>query len=273
MVESALHEDVGTGDITTGTTVKQDSRCHATLHAKCDGVLSGMALFREAFDQMHAHIGNWEGASDGTAFHSGDVLASFTADTRATLTAERTALNFLQALSGVATQTARFVKAVEGLDVNIVDTRKTIPLYRELQKQAVRDGGGANHRLGLYDAILIKENHIRAAGGIAEALALARSGTHDLMKVEIEVTTLKECDLAAEHQADVILLDNMSLEDMAQAVQTHQIARVQFEASGNVTLDNVRAVAETGVDIISIGALTHSAPAADLSLTIEETRT
>ena len=219
---------------------------------------------------MHAEVRDWEDASDGTPFRSGDVLASFTADTRATLTAERTALNFLQALSGVATQTARFVKAVEGLNVNIVDTRKTIPMYRELQKQAVRDGGGTNHRMGLYDAILIKENHIRAAGGIAEALALARSGTRDSMEAEIEVTNLEECDVAVLHGADIVLLDNMSLEDMAQAVQKHKAPPVRFEASGNVTIDNVRAVAETGVDIISIGAITHSAPAVDLSLTIEE---
>lgn len=270
MVRQALREDVGSGDITTRLTVDPASRCHATLRAKSDGVLSGMAPFRTVFDILPARIKDWEGKPDGTVFRAGDVLASFTALSRATLTGERTALNFLQHLSGVATYTARFVRAVEGLDVRIMDTRKTLPLFRELEKAAVLHGGGTNHRHGLYDAILVKDNHIQAAGGIEEALSRAKRGAAPGMKVEIEVGTLEECRRAAAAGADMIMLDNMELDDMRQATRAHRGTGVLFEASGNVTLDRVRQIAETGVDFISIGALTHSAPAADLSLKIEE---
>ena len=270
MVRQAIREDVGSGDITTRLTVEPGSRCRATLRAKNDGILSGMAPFRMVFDILPARIKDWEGKPDGTVFRVGDVLASFTALSRATLTGERTALNFLQHLSGVATYTARFVKTVEGLDVRITDTRKTLPLFRELEKAAVLHGGGTNHRHGLYDAILIKDNHIQAAGGIEEALQCAKRGAPPGMKVEIEVSNIEECDRAVAAGADVIMLDNMDLDAMRQATREHRGTDVLFEASGNVTLDRVRQIAETGVDIISIGALTHSAPAADLSLKIEE---
>ncbi len=271
MVRQALREDVGKGDITTRLTVDPGSRCHATLRAKSVGVLSGIAPFRMVFDILNARIKGWGAKRDGTAFQTGDILAEFTALTRATLSGERTALNFAQHLSGVASHTARFVKAIEGLDVLIMDTRKTLPLFRDLEKAAVLHGGGANHRHGLYDAILIKDNHIEAAGGIEEALGRAKRHAPADMKVEIEVSDLEECDRAAAAGADVIMLDNMDLEEMRQATRKHNASAVLFEASGNVTLDGVRRIAETGVDIISIGALTHSAPASDLSLKIEET--
>ena len=270
MVRQALREDVGKGDITTRLTVARDSRCRAVLRAKSDGILSGMIPFRRVFDTLRARIEDWEGKPDGTAFRSGDLLAEFTALTRATLSAERTALNFVQHLSGVASHTARFVQAVEGLNVRITDTRKTLPLFRDLEKAAVLHGGGTNHRHGLYDAILIKDNHIRAAGSIEKALRCVKRGAPPDMKVEIEVTNLEQCDHAASAGADLIMLDNMDLEDMRQATRKHSGNDVLFEASGNVTLDRIRQIAETGVDVISIGTLTHSAPAADLSLKIEE---
>lgn len=270
MVRQALREDVGKGDITTRLTVEPGSRCRAALRAKSDGVLSGMMPFRIVFDVLNARIKDWEGRPNGSVFGEGDVLASFSALSRAMLTGERTALNFVQHLSGVATHTARFVKAVEGLNVRITDTRKTLPLFRDLEKEAVLHGGGTNHRRGLYDAILIKDNHIRAAGGIEEALRRAKKGAGQDMKIEIEVSNLDECERALSIGADIVMLDNMSLEDMARATQRRNGSNVLFEASGNVTLDRVRQIAETGVDMISVGALTHSAPAADLALKIEE---
>lgn len=270
MVRQALREDVGKGDITTRLAVAPDSRCRAVLRAKRDGVLSGMLAFRMVFDILPARAKDWEAKPDGTTFRTDDILAEFTALTRATLTGERTALNFLQHLSGVASHTARFVKAVEGLDVCIADTRKTLPLFRDLEKAAVLHGGGTNHRHGLYDAILIKDNHIQAAGGIEEALSRAKRDAPAGMKVEIEVTNLEQCARAAAIGADIIMLDNMNYDDMRQATRKHSGTDMLFEASGNVTLDRVRQIAETGVDIISVGALTHSAPAADLSLKIEE---
>jgi nicotinate-nucleotide pyrophosphorylase (carboxylating) len=188
------------------------------------------------------------------------------------LTAERTALNFVQRLSGVATVTACYVAAVEGLNCQICDTRKTTPLLRHLEKEAVGHGGGANHRYNLADGILIKENHIAAAGGIATAIARARAGAHHLMRVEIEVTNLAELGQALEAGADVVMLDNMDNATMAEAVRINQSdngGRILLEASGNVNLERVRAMAETGVNLISVGALTHSAPAIDLSLLIK----
>lgn len=270
MVRQALAEDVGAGDVTTELTVDADVQCRAVLTAKSDGVLSGMTVFRAVFDALDAGIGEWDAQSDGAAFTMGDVLAEFTANARATLTGERTALNFVQHLTGVASLTARFVAAVEGLDVRILDTRKTIPLFRELDKEAVLHGGGANHRRGLYDAILIKDNHIQAAGGIEEALRLAQAGKSAGMTVEIEVTSLEECDRALAMKPDIIMLDNMTLDEMREAIARRGDTVVQFEASGNVSLETVREVAETGVDIISVGALTHSAPAADISLGITQ---
>lgn len=269
LLRSALKEDVGARDLTTELTVPTESRCRATLTAKQDGVLSGMEVFRAVFDAVEADVSDWDGESDAHGFVNGEVVATFSSLTGATLTGERTALNFLQHLSGIATETAAYVSLVEGHEVRICDTRKTTPLLRDLEKGAVRDGGGWNHRHALYDGILIKENHIRAAGGIAVAIEKARRGSHHLMNIEIEVTNLGECQEAIDADAGVIMLDNMSHEDMERAVKLGEDRAVQFEASGNVNRSTVRDIAETGVDIISVGAITHSAPAADLSLTIE----
>ena len=270
LVRQAIREDVGSGDVTTRLTVDPSLRCSVQMRAKSNGVLSGIAMFRACFDEVDAELGDWNAAADSASFVSGEVVARFEANAGATLTGERTALNFVQHFSGIASLTAQFVSAVAGLPVRILDTRKTLPLYRDLEKAAVVDGGGHNHRRGLYDAILIKDNHIRAAGGIEQALRRAQAEKAAGMTVEIEVTSLLECATALALGPDIIMLDNMSLDEMAEAVTLRDGKPIQFEASGNVSLATVRQVAETGVDIISVGALTHSAPAADLSLEIEQ---
>jgi len=271
MIRQALREDVGGDDITTRLTVEPDTRCAASVVAKSDGVLSGVMPFWMVLDELRAEVDIDRHMTDGDAFRSGEVLATFTALAPATLTSERTALNFLQHLSGVASATRRFVDAVGELDVRVTDTRKTTPLFRALEKAAVLHGGGHNHRAALYDGILIKDNHIRAAGGIAEAVARARHGTHHLLRIEVEVSSVDECDAALDASADVIMLDNMELDAMREAVARGRARRpgIVFEASGNVTLETVRAIAETGVDVISTGAITHSAPASDISLEFE----
>lgn len=269
LVAAALEEDAGEGDLTTLATVLPDQRCGVRLLAKQPGVLSGMAVFEATFRLLDREIQDWVAAQDGARVEQGVILASFTGQARAVLTAERTAMNFLQHLSGVATITAAFVNAVSGLQCKICDTRKTTPLLRDLEKKAVCDGGGVNHRHGLHDGILIKENHVAAAGGIKIAVRRAREAAHHLLRIEVEVRDLRELELALAAGADVILLDNMDLESTREAVSIAHKQHVLVEASGNMTLERVRAVAETGVDFISVGALTHSAPVLDLSLLIE----
>ena len=273
LVLDALEEDIGLGDVTTNNTVPPHDCCRVRLVAKQAGVLSGVTVFHQVFECTKAGMRDWTAIPDGARFKSGQELASFEGGTRAVLTAERTALNFVQHLSGVATLTARYVAAVEGLKTRICDTRKTTPLLRKLEKDAVVHGGGSNHRFDLSNGVLIKENHIAAAGGIAEAVAKVRNGAHHLMRLEVEASSLKEFDEALAAGADVILLDNMPVDDMRKAVRRARGRKVLLEASGNASLKNVRAMAETGVDVISVGALTHSAPAADLSLLIEAIRT
>jgi len=268
LVADALKEDIGQEDITTTQTVPPESRCCGRLVAKQGGVLSGIDVFRLAFELLHTDIEEWKSLADGTRFSKGDEIASFKGNTRAMLSAERTALNFLARLSGVATLTAKHVAAIKGLDVRICDTRKTTPLLRNLEKKAVVHGGGMNHRYNLFNGILIKENHITANGGIRKAIKSVVDGTHHLMKVEVEVASLEEFDKALRAGADAIMLDNMGLEDLREAVRRAGNKKVIIEASGNVTLKNIRQIAETGVDVISIGALTHSAPAVDFSLLI-----
>jgi nicotinate-nucleotide pyrophosphorylase (carboxylating) len=268
LVADALAEDLGGEDLTTAATVPPAARCEARLVAKQAGTLSGMAPFRLAFDLAGAEIADWSARFDGECFQPGDLIATFTGRTRAVLTAERTALNYLAHLSGVATRTAEFVAALEGLPCRICDTRKTTPLMRTLEKAAVVHGGGTNHRHTLADGVLLKENHIAAAGGIAAAVAQARRRVHHLMKVEVEVRDLDELDQALDAGAEVIMLDNMDLDTMRAAVARARGRGVVLEASGNATLARVRDIAETGVDLISVGALTHSAPAVDLSLLI-----
>ena len=269
VVARSLAEDLGPGDITSETVVAADARARARIVQKEAGVLYGLDAAAEAFAQTGAgplepKAGESEWRDEVPA-----EVAVVSGPARALLAAERTALNLLCHLSGVATATARFVGAVESTGATILDTRKTTPGLRALEKAAVVAGGGANHRLGLYDAILIKENHAAIAGGIVEAVRRARDGQPE-RELEVECRDLDEVAEALTAGADRLLLDNMGPDELRAAVaQRPEGSEVRFEASGGITLDNVRAVAETGVDFISVGALTHSAPALDLSMVVE----
>lgn len=269
IVSTALAEDVGHGDLTTGAVVPPGARCRARVVAKEDGVLSGVTVFRRVFETLGGDF-EWQTREDGQAFEAGDTLAEGAGPAAALLTGERVALNFLQRLSGVATMTAAFVHAVEGTGCRICDTRKTTPLLRALEKHAVRHGGGHNHRFGLFDAIMIKENHIAAAGGVEQAVSRAKAAASHMTRIQVEVESLEEFEEALAAGPDCILLDNMGLEEMREAVSRLGSNRVTLEASGNMTLERVRLVAETGVHFISVGALTHSARAIDLSMLIEQ---
>jgi nicotinate-nucleotide pyrophosphorylase (carboxylating) len=265
-VARALAEDVGSGDITTTATVPEQARARALITQKAPGVVFGLEVAEAVFRSLDGDVTLRRLVDEGVWRERGEVM-SIEGHARALLTAERTALNFLQRLSGVATLTARCVQAVSGTGARILDTRKTTPGMRALEKAAVTAGGGTNHRAGLYDAILIKENHIAAAGGIAQAVARARAAAPDLL-LEVECRTLAEVDEALAAGARRILLDNMDVDGLHEAV-TRVAGRAELEASGGVTLDTIRAIAETGVQFVSVGALTHSAPALDLSLIVE----
>jgi nicotinate-nucleotide pyrophosphorylase (carboxylating) len=264
-VRAALAEDIGSGDITTLSTV-QNSSATAFLIAKSPLVLCGLEVARAVFETVDSSIRISTPQLDGDKFQ-GDVerIAVIQGLARSILTAERVALNFLQRLSGVATITAKFVEAVAGTNARIVDTRKTTPGLRVLEKYAVRVGGGHNHRFGLSDGVLIKDNHIAAADGVTKAVLAARASAPHTMKIELEAKHLDQVEEALDAGADIILLDNMDLTTLRQAVAKIN-GRAITEASGGVNLTTVRAIAETGVDLISVGALTHSAPAVDISL-------
>jgi len=266
LVRAALAEDIGPGDITTTLCIPAGTRATATVLAKQAGVIAGLGIAELTFRLLDPDA-QWEAlVKDGDTVGAGRTpLATVTGDARALLTAERVALNFMQRLSGVATLTARYVSLVAGTGARIVDTRKTTPGLRALEKYAVRVGGGFNHRLGLYDCVLIKDNHIRAAGGIPQAVAGARARISHTMKIEVEASTLGQVGEALASGADIILLDNMDTETMRLAVV--QIGgRAISEASGGLTESRVAEVAAAGVNVLSIGALTHSAPALDISL-------
>jgi nicotinate-nucleotide pyrophosphorylase (carboxylating) len=269
-VRRALHEDLGrAGDITSNATVPAGTQARARLVARKPGVLAGLACAAEAFRQLDATIAFEARKRDGDRVNAGDAAGEISGDARVILAAERTALNFATHLSGIATLTADFVEKVKHTPAKIVCTRKTIPGLRALEKYAVRCGGGMNHRFGLDDAILIKDNHIAVAGGVVAALKAARASAGHLVKIEIEVDSLAQLEETLKTGgADVALLDNMDAKTIARAVEMAR-GKLLLEASGGVTLANVAAIAETGVDMISVGALTHSAPALDLSLDIE----
>jgi len=270
LIERALREDVGSGDVTTEATVEPGVRGHAEIVAKADGVIAGTAAARAVFQRLQPDVG-WDSVEDGRRVRAGDTVASITGEARTLVTGERTALNLLGRMSGIATLTRAFVDAVAGTAARIVDTRKTSPGLRALEKAAVRAGGGENHRSGLYDMVLIKENHVALAGGIEAAVRAARRHAPKDMTLEIEVRDLDELDRALAAGVDRVLLDNMDLDTLRQAVGRARgmgDERPRLEASGNMTLERVRAVAETGVDLISVGALTHSAPTLDLSMLI-----
>ncbi|NOZ24518.1 MAG: carboxylating nicotinate-nucleotide diphosphorylase [Nitrospirae bacterium] len=267
---AALNEDIAHGDITTELTVPEEHVSEAAVIAKDDFVLAGLPFVREVFALVDARIGFVEAVSDGSPVLKGSVIATLKGSTRGLLAGERLALNILQRLSGIATLTSRFVELVSGTGACIVDTRKTTPNMRYLEKYAVRMGGGNNHRFGLYDGILIKDNHIKAAGGIRRAIERTRGKVHHLMKIEVEVSTIEELAEAIQAGADIIMLDNMPVEVMREAVATARTYSPTplLEASGGVSIDNVREIALTGVDLISVGALTHSAPSVDISMKI-----
>jgi nicotinate-nucleotide pyrophosphorylase (carboxylating) len=265
-VAEALAEDLGIGgDITTEATVPAGTRASAVIAARKPGTVAGVQLAAAAFKTIDPLVEFEAVVGDGDRVEAGGIIARVAGDARALLTAERTALNFLGRLSGIATLTARYVSAIAGTRARIVDTRKTTPGQRALEKFAVRCGGGVNHRFGLFDAVLIKDNHIVAAGGVGAALQRARAHAGHMVKVEIEVTSLDELDDALQLDPDAVLLDNMPLELLKAAV-AEVAGRVVTEASGGVNLETVRAIAETGVDHISVGALTHSAPVLDIGL-------
>jgi nicotinate-nucleotide pyrophosphorylase (carboxylating) len=268
VVRRALAEDVGAGDVTTLSTVPPDARGVATITQKAPGVVFGLAAAAEAFGQTGGDALAFERlAPEGVGQEPGTVVARVAGPAAAILTAERTALNLLQRLSGVATLTARYVRAIEGTGTKILDTRKTTPTLRALEKAAVVAGGGVSHRFGLFDMVLIKENHIAAAGGITAAVSAARAAYPDIA-IEVEAETADDVREALAAGAPRILLDNMTPETMRPIVE-EVAGRAELEASGNIDLATVRAAAETGVDFISVGALTHSAPALDLSLILE----
>ena len=265
-IRAALEEDLGrAGDITSDLTIPADKQVTAKLVARKPGRIAGLICAEAAFRLVDASMAFEVALPDGSDAAPGSVLATVSGPARGILTAERVALNFLGPLSGTATLTAALVKAVEGTKARIVCTRKTLPGLRTLQKYAVRCGGGFNHRFGLDDAAMIKDNHVQAAGGIAPAIARLRAGLGHMVKIEMEVDRLEQLEEALANGVDTILLDNMSLNDMRRAVALAN-GRAVLEASGNVTLETVRAIAETGVDYISSGAITHSAPNLDIGL-------
>ncbi|MBW6508942.1 MAG: carboxylating nicotinate-nucleotide diphosphorylase [Desulfuromonadales bacterium] len=265
IVRTALEEDIGLGDVTSMATVARDTTARAELVAKEDFVVAGLDVAAAVFHQLDKDVRFEKIFVDGQKVKRGDVLAWLKGSALMLLQGERVALNLLQRMSGIATLTARFVAAVEGTGAFIVDTRKTAPGLRALDKYAVRAGGGRNHRIGLFDGVLIKENHIAAAGDIAAAVAGAREKVPHTLRVEVETRDLNEVQQALDAGADVIMLDNMTNAEMVQAVALID-GRALTEASGGVTLERVREIAETGVNIISVGALTHSVVAADISM-------
>ncbi len=266
VVRAALAEDLGrAGDITSAACIDADARLAARFAARRFGVVAGVACVRLSLQSLDPTARFEAVAGDGEAVQAGTMIARVEANARALLSAERTALNLMGRLSGIATLTQAYVAAVAGTGAVITDTRKTTPGLRALEKYAVRCGGGVNHRFGLDDAILIKDNHVAAAGGVGPAIRRARAAAGHLVKVEAEVDSLDQLGEALAERPDVIMLDNFSLADLRAAVARAK-GQVVLEASGGVTLETVRAIAETGVDVISVGALTHSAPVLDIGL-------
>lgn len=267
IIALAIEEDIDTGDITTNALVPETSMAVAEMTAKADGVISGIEIARKVFEQIDKNILWTPFVKEGDHVKKGDRIVRIEGSFRALLTAERTALNILQRMSGIATAASIYVKELEGSGTNLLDTRKTAPGMRILDKMAVKAGGGTNHRMGLYDMALIKDNHIKVAGGIPNAVIQVRKSIKPGISIEVEVTNLDETQQAIDSGADIIMLDNMNTAQMAQAVKLIN-GRAKTEASGNMTLSRVKEVATAGVDFISVGALTHSVTALDISMNI-----
>ncbi len=267
-IKGWLSEDVGSGDVTTRTTIAVGHESKGIIHAKEDGVICGIPVAELVFEIVDSSLTFTVLVEEGQTVTKGTVIAEVEGSTHAILTGERLALNLMQRLSGVATRTASFVQALDGLPTRLVDTRKTTPGHRMLEKYAVRIGGGANHRFGLYDAVMIKDNHIKGAGGIRQAVGRARANIPHTMTIEVETESLEQVEEALAAGADIIMLDNMSTDMMKKAVGIikSKAPHIKTEASGNVTLESVRGIAESGVDVISVGRLTYSFSSLDISL-------
>ena len=269
LIDLALADDVGDGDITTNNIVPAAVRRKAKMIAKAPGVIAGLPVAEMVFRKLDENLIWNEQVAEGQEVKKGQVLVEFEGTYRALLTGERTALNFLQRLSGIATMSAKYAHAIKDFQTVILDTRKTLPGFNKLDKYAVKAGGASNHRQGLHDMAMIKDNHIEVAGGITAAVNAVRSSVDHGIKIEVETTTMAQVQEAIDSRADIIMLDNMDNETMRQAVQLIA-GRAKVEASGNITLERLREVAATGVDFISIGALTHSVNALDISQRIED---
>ncbi len=268
IISFSLREDIGSGDITTNSIVTRDKKSCASFYVKEPGIVAGLTIAKSVFKKLDNSI-NWKNfVKDGDRVAAGTKIASISGSLRAILTGERTALNFLQHLSGVATATSHFAKCTNSTNAQILDTRKTVPGLRLLDKYAVLTGGGKNHRFGLYDMVLIKDNHIKIAGSIAAAVDPIRKKLRKKFMIEVEATNLEEVHEALNSKVDIIMLDNMPVDLMKEAV-TIAGGKAKIEASGNVTLENIREIAETGVDYISAGALTHSVKALDINMKID----
>lgn len=269
IVSRALSEDIGSGDVTTDSIVPAESEVRGRFIAKSEGTVAGWDVVKTTFNLLDERVKVFQSVSDGADVKPGEVIGSVTGPGRAILSGERVALNFFQRMSGIATIARRFVEAAAGTNAVILDTRKTAPGLRVLDKMAVRIGGASNHRTGLYDMVLIKENHIAEAGGIEEAVRLIRTNAAAALKIEVEVRTLEELKAVLPLGVDRVLLDNMDTNTMRKAVKLTD-GRVPLEASGKMSLRRVAAVAATGVNFISVGALTHSVTAMDISLMIDK---
>lgn len=270
MIRLALAEDVRTGDVTSAWTIPENQNQHARLIAKEDGVLAGLPIIELVFNELNANVNVVLHKQDGDCVKKGDLIAELSGSTRELLTGERTLLNFIQQLSGVATVAHIFQEALKAGKTKVLDTRKTLPGFRTLQKYAVRVGGGSNHRMGLFDMVLVKDNHIAAAGGVLEALEVVKKNNAENLMVEMEVESLEDLKKLLHKGVDVIMLDNMSNEMMAEALEIIKESgdKVLVEGSGNMTLERAKEIATLGLDYISVGALTHSVKALDISMRI-----
>ena len=267
LIDLAIEEDIAGGDITTNAIIPVETKAAAEMKAKADGVVAGLDIIKRVFERFETAL-TWQPlVADGTAVQKGDIILRVEASYRTLLLGERLALNILQRMSGIATETAKYVQELTGTHTRLLDTRKTAPGLRVLDKLAVHLGGGCNHRMGLYDMIMLKDNHIKIAGGIPNAIRQARANLPLSIKLEVETTTLEEVQQALDNGADIIMLDNMDNETMTAAIRLIA-GRAKTEASGNMNLARLKAVAATGVDYISVGALTHSVKAMDISMNI-----
>ena len=268
LIDLAIEEDIATGDVTTNSIIPAHSRAVAEMKMKADGVISGLSVARRVYERFEKDIVWHPLVQDGDRVKKGDIILRIEASYRCLLLGERLSLNILQRMSGIATETAKYVRELDGSHNRLLDTRKTAPGLRVLDKMAVKDGGATNHRMGLYDMAMIKDNHIKVAGGITNAVRAVRANVPDGIKIEVETTNLEEVREALSVKADIIMLDNMANDEMAEAVRIIA-GQAQTEASGNMNIPRLKEVAATGVDFISVGALTHSVTALDISMNIK----